>query len=737
MNNNQYKCPCCNNPWAAATGELFAKMCEECVETQKQQQQQPEGKDEEEDKSLKMASTEGTTIDNIDFGVDASVSPCEDFFLFANKKWMDTNPIPAGYPSWNTFLHLHVLSQERLKDLLQDLLNSGTDSDGVENSNKDTQKLAYFYKAAMDEERIEADRIEPLVPLLDSCKKAVAAKSNNDKAALAKALGELLHDFGVTSFFSIGVSPDNKNSNHSICQVSQGGLGLPDRDYYFDQDKEDKRNAYKLHIAKMLSLVHGNHPTLKDDDVPNDEFLNQANQIYELEEKIANDHMTKTENRDPEATYNKMSIDDFVSNVCHDHFDFHSFIKAATGKSSEELGDINVRNLKALTAVSEIIDTMDPELLGQYLVWRSIRSCAKYMPRAFVMEDFEFNEKTLAGTQDIKPRWQRAMAFTEAALGEALGQIYCARYFDESCKEKVLSIVESVRKALEERLKEVDWIKSDLTRQQALKKMSRFSVKIGYPDEWIDYSTLDIEKDEPFLSMIFKSRKFDLLREVKEMNAPTDKKKWFMTPQTINAYYHPSLNEIVFPAAILQPPMFDANADIAVNFGAIGAVVGHEMTHGFDDKGRKFNYEGNMVDWWNTEDAEEYERRVQVMVDQADSVVIHGQNLKGKLTCGENIADLGGLRLALRALKSHPDYNPNEVIGGFTPIQRFFLGWAKCWRQNITKERALQLLTLDPHGPNPIRCNGPLSNMPEFHDAFNVDENSPMYKAEHLRVNIW
>mmetsp|Transcript_12124 Transcript_12124/g.22699 ORF Transcript_12124/g.22699 Transcript_12124/m.22699 type:complete len:595 (-) Transcript_12124:36-1820(-) len=594
----------------------------------------------------------------------------------------------------------------------------------------------------MDEESIEANGIEPLTPLLDACKKAVTAKSNHDTSALAKALGELVHDFGVTSFFSIGVSPDNKDSNHSICQVSQGGLGLPDRDYYFDEDKDDKRTAYKLHIANMLSLVHGDHGAQKvdDDDVPttpSDKFVNQENQIYDLEEKIASAHMTKTENRDPEATYNKMSIDNFVSNVCKDKFDFHSFIKSATGKSSDELGDINIRNLKALTTVSELIDTIDPENMGQYLIWRAIRSCAKYMPRAFVMEDFEFNEKILAGTQEIKPRWQRAMAFTEAALGEALGQIYCAKYFDESCKEKVLSIVESVRKALEERLKEVDWMKSDLTREQALKKMSRFSVKIGYPDEWIDYSTLSLEKDEPLLSMIFKSRKFDLLRDVKEMNVPTNRKKWFMTPQTINAYYHPSLNEIVFPAAILQPPMFDANADIAVNFGAIGAVVGHEMTHGFDDKGRKFNYEGNMVDWWNAEDAEEYEKRVQVMVDQANSVVIHGQNLKGKLTCGENIADLGGLRLSFRALKSHPDYDPEQVIGGFNPIQRFFLGWAKCWRQNITKERALQLLTLDPHGPNPIRCNGPLSNMPEFHEAFNVDETSPMYKAENVRVNIW
>jgi len=277
------------------------------------------------------------------------------------------------------------------------------------------------------------------------------------------------------------------------------------------------------------------------------------------------------------------------------------------------------------------------------------------MCKAFVMEDFDFNERVLSGTEEIKPRWKRAMTFTESALGEALGQIYCSKYFDESCKEKALAVVESVRQALEERLKEVDWMKSDSTRAEALKKMSRFNVKIWYPDEWIDYSSYVIEENEPFLSMVLKSRHFDLMREVKEMNAPTDKKKWFMTPQTINAYYHPSLNEIVFPAAILQAPMFDPNADVAVNFGAIGAVVGHEMTHGFDDKGRKFNWEGNMEMWWTEEDAEEYEKRVEVMVEQANAIEIHGQNLKGKLTCGENIADLGGLRLALMALKAQPN----------------------------------------------------------------------------------
>ena len=710
-------CECCNNPWAAATGDFFSKLCETCVE---------ETKGEEK------------TLGN-KFGVDRSIKPTDDFYLFANKKWMDENPIPAGYPSWNTFLHLHNLSQERLKDLLQDLNNKGADAGagagagaGVEDANDDTKKLAAFYAAAMDEEKIEEAGTQPLQPLLGLCEKASNAASQGDRSALATCLGELILNYGISAFFSIGASPDNINSDHTITQVAQGGIGLPDRDYYFDEDKEDKRVAYKKHVAKMLTLLED--PAAEN---PSEISIMNAEKVYDVEERLAKIHMTKTENRDPETTYNKMSIPDFATNICKDKFDFVSYFKAATGKTAEELGDINIRNTSALEHATDIVSNIDAEVLHLYLRFRSISSFANYMSKAFVMENFDFREKTLSGTSEIKPRWKRAMAFTESALGEALGQIYCAKYFDESCKEKALHIVESVRGALESRLKEVDWMKADSTREQALKKMNEFTVKIGYPDEWIDYSPLDITAGEPFLSMIFKSRHFDQLQENKEMNASTDKKKWFMTPQTINAYYHPSLNEIVFPAAILQAPMFDPNADIAVNFGAIGAVVGHEMTHGFDDKGRKFNFEGNMVDWWTQEDAEEYEKRVEVMVEQANAVEVHGQNLKGKLTCGENIADLGGLRLALRALVSEPGYDNSDLIDGFDPRQRFFLGWANCWRQNITKERALQLLTLDPHGPNPMRCNGPLSNMVEFHSAFGVSEDSPMFKEESKRVDIW
>jgi len=599
-------------------------------------------------------------------------------------------------------------------------------------------QVAAFYAAALDEEAIEKDGTEPLKPLLALCDETVevarklADDKDKDTSDLATYIGRLEAEYGVSVFFAFGASPDNKNSGHSLCQIYQGGIGMPDRDYYFDEDKEEKRVEYKKHIATMFTLL---------DDVtatePTEEAMSAANDVYNLELSLAEAHMTKTENRDPEATYNKMSIAEFAERCGGGSFDFSSFLKGATGKSADELGDINVRNIASLAKVAEVASSVDPAALSHYLKWHALHSCGKYLSKVFVMEDFRFYEKVLAGTDEIKPRWKRAMAFTESALGEALGQIYCAKYFDESSKAKALAIVESVRQALEERLGEVDWIKSESTREAALDKMSRFGVKIGYPDKWIDYTSLKVENGDHFLAMIFKSRAFDLARTVKEMNAPTDKDKWFMTPQTVNAYYHPSLNEIVFPAAFLQPPFFSVDVDDAINYGAMGAVIGHEMTHGFDDKGRKFNADGNMVDWWTKADSDEYEGRVKVMVEQANAYEVHGQSVQGKLTCGENIADLGGLRLAYRALKARPGFENSPIIDGFTQTQRFFLSWAQCWRQNITKERSLQLLTLDPHGPNEMRCNGPLSNIPEFLVAFDIPDDSPMFKPVEARADIW
>jgi len=731
--NDDTKCPCCNNPWAAATAEFFCKMCDE---------------DEAEPEKL---------TDPIDF--DDTISPSDNFYIHSNKKWMDDNPIPSGYPNWNTFLILNSQSQERLKDLLNDndkeeveVEVEGKDGDNDE-GNCDADKVSAFYSSAMDEESIERAGIASLEPVLELVERTFRAATKVKESAtkdeklaasaeVATCLGEMLAMYGISAFFNIYASPDNKNSKHTTCQLVQGGIGLPDKDYYFDEDKEDKRTAYKKHVTKMLTLLQQDQTaaatttTIADEDP-----TSSTDAIYSLELRLADKHMTKTENRDPEATYNPMTLQSLTSDLCHDSFDFPAFFSAATGgRTGEQLGEINVSNTTALECAAEAICDVEPNVLRHYLRWRVVQSTADYLSKNYVEEDFDFNERVLKGTEEIKPRWKRAMAFTESALGEALGQMYCKKYFDEGCKEKALAIVENVRQALEDRLKEVDWIASESTRIAALEKMKSFNVKIGYPNQWINYSRLDIQAKDSFLDMVFKSRVFDHILEVEKMNAVTDTEKWFMTPQTVNAYYHPMLNEIVFPAAILQPPFFDKNADDALNYGAMGAVVGHEMSHGFDDQGRKFNADGNMIDWWTKEDGEEYERRVEVMVRQVNAVQVYGQNVKGKLTCGENIADLGGLRLALRALRAQSTVSQDETgsaTGGLTSTQKFFYGWSRCWRRNINKERALQLLTLDPHGPNDMRCNGPLSNMQEFIDAFNISEDSPMYKAPEDRVNIW
>jgi len=508
MDRKNYKCPCCNNPWGAATGEFFAKLCQTC------------------DDSTTSASPNDKPIsrDNI----DPSVLPSTNFYQYSNGKWLQNNPIPSGYPNWNNFLILHTKSQENLKTILEGL-REGNGS-GTECTEEEA-KVATFFAAAMDEATIEAAGVEPVRPILQVVDKAVAAHMNGAKAELAEQLGLMALEFGISFFFSIGVSPDNDNTDHSILQVSQGGLGLPDRDYYFDETKQDQREAYKDAAAFMLTLLADPSAT-----EATEENKAMAIKVFDLEKSLAEKHMTKTENRDPHATFNKMIVTDFVNTTGNGSFDFVAYLEAATGKTAHEgLGEINIRNVEALKRVAEVISSVDDATLEYYLRWHVVKSCAPYLSQALVQAHFDFYEKTLMGTQEIKPRWKRAMAFTETALGEALGKLYCAKYFDETSKERALKVVEKVRQALEERLKEVDWMKADSTRAEALKKMSKFGVKIGYPDKWTDYGSLVITAEMSFLDMVMASRKFDRLQDIKEMNAPTDKLKWFMTPQTINA----------------------------------------------------------------------------------------------------------------------------------------------------------------------------------------------------------
>ena len=412
------------------------------------------------------------------------------------------------------------------------------------------------------------------------------------------------------------------------------------------------------------------------------------------------------------------------------------------GISEEQCGIINVSTIEPLVKMGSILRSAVLDgTLSHYLTFHVLNKFVDHLGVEWQSLHFDFFKKTLGGAKEMKERWKRALEFQEAALGDAMGKLYVSKHFDDTCKQKALNIVYAVRDAWRQRLEEVEWM-SEETRKEALLKMDKFNVKIGFPDKWTDYSALAITSDSHVTNMIA-AGVFHKNRDVIRINKPTDRDRWFMVPQMVNAYYHPMLNEIVFPAAILQAPFFDPDADIAVQFGGFGCVVAHEISHGFDDKGRKFNKDGALIDWWAGDDGKEYERRAATMIAQASSHEVYGQSLKGELTQGENIADLGGVKLSLKALQhkltTMPVEESSRNLNGFTQMQRFFLAWSQVWRQNSTKENALAMVTLDPHGPSELRCNNTLSNVPEFLEAFNVQPTDPMgkYSDEKNRVNIW
>lgn len=699
------KCQCCSNPWNQSE-QSFAVSCSTCV-----------------------SDSRGVGgIDPANF--DVTVNPSENFYLWSNGGWKKNNPIPSDYSSWNTFIALRDRNLERLKAILEDLEAGKVELKGEE------IKLSNYYKSMMDENVIEELGISQVLPLL-----SITSKVTSDPTA---TIAELHSKYGIRVFFSFYSSPDKKDSEHTIGCLSQSGLGLPDRDYYFDSDKADKRLLYIEYIATVLNMA-GQHGVAIYNDINTCKQI--AKEILIFETEIAASHLTRTQARDPELTYNKMSLvalqklctlpldwPTYLARGVVDRVDGIDWIRyfSLIGKPEPLLGEINVSTVDAIRKNSTLLKS---PVLAHYLAFHCLSQLAPHLPAAYVDAHFQFYEKALKGTTEQRPRWKRALESLEDALGEALGKLYVTRYFPDTAKAEALRIVELVRDELRSRLAEVQWMSTE-TRSEAMKKMEKFKVKIGYPDIWLDYSTLEVIPGAHLLN-VFAAKQFQLAQELRRSNAPTERHRWHLSPQTVNAYYHPSLNEIVFPAAILQPPFFDPAADEAVNFGSLGAVVGHEMTHGFDDSGRKYDSSGNIRDWWVGTDGEEYERRASVMINQAEQFEVYGVKLKGKLTCGENVADLGGLKLAYRALKTQLVGKEPFFIAGFTPEQRLFLAWSQAWRENVKRERALQLVTLDPHGPNEWRCNGPLSNMAEFHDAFGIKEGDPMYRSVEQRVDIW
>jgi putative endopeptidase len=647
--------------------------------------------------------------------MDTSVKPGDDFFRYANGTWIKRTEIPPEYSRWGAFNELIERNNDALHTIAEKASKTQVDSKLA----PETQKVGDYYASGMDEKAIEAMRTKPLQ---DEFNRIDAIKDRQD------VLAEIahLHSMGINVFFNFGAGQDAKDSTRDIAQAVQGGLGMPDRDYYTKQDPDmkQKREKYIAHVTRMLTLS----------GEPADKAAEDAKKIMALETKLAEASRTRVELRDPIKNYNKMRAQQ-LQDLTPD-WNWSDYFKKI---NLVEPGDINVRQPEFFKTANALFKSTSVEDWKAYLRWHLINATAPYLSKDFVDEEFDFNERTLRGTQQIKPRWKRVITAEDDEIGEALGKLYVGFYFPPEAKARALELVNNLKEALADRIKTLEWM-DEPTKQEALKKLAAMNVKIGYPDKWLDYSLLQIDRG-PYVLNAVRAEKFEADRDVQKIGKPVDRTDWGMTPPTVNAYYNSNMNEIVFPAGILQPPFFYANADDAVNYGAIGAVIGHEMTHGFDDQGRQFDAVGNLRDWWSKQSAEEYNKRRKAVVDQYSAYEpLPGLHVNGDLTQGENIADIGGVKLAYAALQKALDKHPEErtkKIDGLTPEQRFFLSFAAIWRSKIRDEDQKLRLTTDPHSPAQFRVNGPLSNMPEFQQAFNIPAGSLMVRPADKRVNIW
>jgi putative endopeptidase len=647
--------------------------------------------------------------------MDTSVKAADDFYMYANGGWLKANPIPPEYSRWGSFNELTEKNNDALHEVCEKAANTPIDPKLA----PETQKVGDFYTSGMDEQAIDASEAAPLT---DEFKRIDAVKDRND---VLKEIAHL-HDLGVTSLFGFTSGQDDKNSTMVIAQAYQGGIGLPDRDYYTKTDEASKklRDQYVQHMAKMLTLAAESET----------DAAQHAQKVMAMETGLAQASRTRVELRDPEKNYNKMSVADLQKLTPQFKWsDYFGEIKLTNP------GDINVGQPDFFKAADKVFASTSIDDWKEYFRWHLVHSTAAELSSEFVNENFEFYLKTLTGAQQLKPRWKRVVAATDGAIGEALGKLYVGDHFPPEAKQRALEMVNNLREALADRIKSVDWMDQP-TKDQALKKLAAFGVKIGYPDKWRDYSTLKIDRG-PYVLNAIRASLFEVDRELKKIGKPVDRSEWGMTPPTVNAYYNPNMNEIVFPAGILQPPFFDPKADDAVNYGGMGAVIGHEMTHGFDDQGRQYDAVGNLRNWWSPSSLTKFKQRSSAIVKQySEYEPLPGQHINGELTEGENIADLGGVKVAFAALQKALAKNPGsreQKIDGFTPEQRFFLGWAQVWRANQREEDLKLRLNTDPHSPTRFRCNAPLSNLTEFQKAFNLPDNCQMVRPENLKVNIW
>nr|WP_320134036.1 M13 family metallopeptidase [uncultured Holophaga sp.] len=654
-----------------------------------------------------------TAPHGIDRGnLDTAVKPCEDFFRYANGQWIAHNPIPADQTSWGAFNELY----ENNRKLIRTLLEEAAAARALPGSA--TQKVGDYYASGMDGKAIEKAGLKPFAPTL------ARIKGVTSSATLASVLGGL-HQEGVShAAFSMYVGQDDKDSSHYILQLSQGGLGLPDRDYYTRTDAKslELKAKYEAHVATMFRLLGDSAP----------KAAAEAKTVLTLETKLAEASRTRVELRDPQANYHKLTPAELEKSA--PGFAWSSYFKAIGLKPQKDLVVGQPAFFKAFGALAAGTPLAQ---WRTYLRWHAVRAYSSALPDRFGQESFAFYGKTLQGAEQRQERWKRVQDATGEALGELVGQLYVAKAFPPESKAKMIELVGNLKAALSERIQAAPWM-SEVTRQQALHKLETFGLKIGYPDKWRDYSKLEVTRGS-FLENERRAARFEFQRNLAKLGQPIDRGEWDMTPQTVNAYYSPNMNEIVFPAGILQPPFFDPKADDAVNYGAIGMVIGHEMTHGFDDQGCQYDAQGNLKNWWTPEDKKAYDARTALVVKQYDAYEpLPGLHVNGKLTLGENIADIGGLKVAFEALKKQwAKAGKPGIIDGFTPEQRFFLGYAQAWRFHARDAMVRLRVQTDPHSPAKFRVDGPLSDMPEFFEAFGCGVGNPMVRQEQERPAIW
>ena len=642
--------------------------------------------------------------------VEPSVRPQDDFFAHLNGKWLKTVEIPADKSSWGAF---HQLREDTLPQL-RAIIEKAAAATGANGS--EVQKIGDFYASYMDEARLEQLGITPLNGELA---KIAAVKDKSELPALFAHMGKI----GVNSPFGFYIHQDANDSTRYVADLHQTGLGMPDRDYYLKTDDAKLagiRAKYQEHVEKLLALSGDQNAAAN------------ARAIVDLETELAKVQWTKVENRDPVKTYNKVELAKLAELA--PGYDWQSWLAASGLKGKADY--LIVSQPSYLKGFSEVLNRVPLETWKTYLQLHLVESYANYLSKAFVDERFAFNGTTLSGTPQLEARWKRGVSTLEGSLGEAVGKLYVKEHFPAERKARMEVLVKNLLAAYKSSIDTLDWM-SPATKKEAQAKLAKFTPKIGYPNKWKDYSALTVKRDD-LAGNVMRSREVEYNRELNKLGKPIDRDEWGMTPQTINAYYNPELNEIVFPAAILQPPFFDAKADDAVNYGGIGAVIGHEISHGFDDQGSQYDGDGNMRNWWTEEDGKKFAEKTKVLINQyAGYSPLPGYNVNGELTLGENIGDNSGLAIAYKAYKLSLKGKKAPVINGLSGDQRFYMGWGQVWRTKMREPAQIAQIKTDPHSPGQYRANGTLKNQPGFYEAFGVKEGDKMYLAPKDRVIIW